>query len=988
MAPATDQFADAVRELIPINGLPAQHQEEVLRQGNVVKYRKGRYVFKQGDKDNFSFFVIEGELELVADGQLVKQVDSHTQDARHALAQLQPRQLSARARTPLQVFKIDRTILDRLLSDDRFDVEGSQVEVLELEDDSDDDWMTRMLGSDLFSRLPAANIQSVFTNMEAVNTRTGDVVVKQGSTGDYYYIIQSGRCLVTHKSALNGEMSKLAELGEGDCFGEEALVSESKRNATVTMLTDGQLMRLAKKDFNELIKKPTLSSVTYNQALRLTEEGAVWLDVRFADEHKATGIKGSTNLPLNVLRSQMRALDMDKYYVVYCDSGGRSSAGAFLLAQRGFDACYLAGGLIHSPMGAPAKAAAPQTAKAKAPTAAPRATKAKAPAKPRNQKPAARAPVKTKPPPAPAASAAESRESVRKQAITVPNRRNPAAPANRRFTQAPRDRRGLDPATSQAQGIAQELAVVKRELETMRKLKSEADSARGAVERAMGKRLRTEREKIEADAQRARAAIEESQRLKQEILEIRKAAEKDGAAKAGQQRALDRNVADSEKRLVEEKKRLEADFQKTANELAELQRKRSQAEAQLREDMAALEKRGHETARRLKDAVRLKDEAEAARRAAEEAMEDSLRTTRAQLEADAERHKESAIELERLKREVEEARAAAQAEHSHKRSREDELRNLKEETETGLQDEEKRLKAEQARHQQDLVNLQTVKEQAEREIREEREALKRAAQDASRRMAKAQQLEQELESARHETERNVEKKREELHAMEKRLRADEKTMMERVQETLSVERKKLEAELASSREALSRAQKQAREAAEAERRAAEQEAERVIAEYKNAHETVLAEELEKLKLERGQLEGEAERAQRTLTEAKRIQGEAQKSQRAAQKELAALRNGEKRAGQEKAQLTARIQELEKQARQATEEHQAMARASQVAEAARDATAAKLERQQEEEDRLLDDSNRIISPAKLAELKSMRDNLAGKAGGRQKKRKKA
>jgi hypothetical protein len=64
----------------------------------------------------------------------------------------------------------------------------------------------------------------------------------------------------------------------------------------------------------------------------------------------------------------------------------------------------------------------------------------------------------------------------------------------------------------------------------------------------------------------------------------------------------------------------------------------------------------------------------------------------------------------------------------------------------------------------------------------------------------------------------------------------------------------------------------------------------------------------------------------------------------------------------------------------------MAHASQVAEAARDATAAELERQLEEEDRLLDDRNRIISPAKLAELKGMRDKLAGKAGNRQKKRK--
>jgi hypothetical protein len=58
----------------------------------------------------------------------------------------------------------------------------------------------------------------------------------------------------------------------------------------------------------------------------------------------------------------------------------------------------------------------------------------------------------------------------------------------------------------------------------------------------------------------------------------------------------------------------------------------------------------------------------------------------------------------------------------------------------------------------------------------------------------------------------------------------------------------------------------------------------------------------------------------------------------------------------------------------------------VAQAARDATAAELQRQQQEEDRLLDDKNRIISPQKLAELKSMRDRLAGTSGGGQVRKK--
>jgi len=834
MAPVADQFANVVRELIPINALPKQHQQEVLRRGKVVKYRKGRHLFKQGDKDKFSFFVIEGELELIVDGQLVKQINSDTPDARHALAQLQPRQLSARAKTPLQVFKIDRTVLDRLCAEDRVDDTASTIEVLELEDDAGDDWMTRMLSSDLFGRLPAANIQSLFTTMEAMNARTGDVIVEQGSAGDYYYIVQFGRCLVTRTSAQSGEVTKLAELVEGDCFGEEALLVGAPHNASVTMLTDGRLMRLEKGAFNELIKAPTLSSVTYHQAIKLAEEGAVWLDVRFPDEHKATGIEGSANLPINLLRSKAGELDAEKSYVVYCDSGERSSAGAFLLAQRGFDACYLSDGLIHSPMGAPTKTpaaakragAAAKTrlppaatkragaaAKTRLPPAAtkPAGTAVKARLPPAATKPAGAA-VKARLPPAPAASTPAASQPARKPAITVPDRRHATAPASRRVAFASRDRRGIDPAASQAQPLARELAELKRELEAMRKLKSEA---------------------------------------------------------------------------------------------------------------------------------------EAAHRAAQAAMGNSLRTARTQLEADANRQRQSAIELERLKKEVEEARKAVEAERSHKQSREGEPRDLKKKTQTRLQQEVNRLKAEQARLQEHLADLQRVNKQAEREIREEREALKRAAGDASRRSTKAKQLQQELETARRESERKAEKKREELLAMEQRLRADEKSIGARVQEALAVERNKLEAEIADSRDAFGRAQRQAREAAETERRAAEKEAERVIAKHKNTQETVLAKEREKLNLERTKLEGEAERVQRTLAEAQRMQREAQKSQQATQQEI------DKRVAQEKAQLSARIQELE--------------------------------RQQEEEARLLDDSNRVINPAKIAELKN---KVTGKSGGRKRRKKSA
>jgi rhodanese-related sulfurtransferase len=137
----------------------------------------------------------------------------------------------------------------------------------------------------------------------------------------------------------------LAELGKGDCFGEEALVSDASRNATVTMLTDGTLMRLSKKDFVELLKKPLVHHIDYELATNVVKDGGVWLDVRLPDEHSKYAFEGSQNVPLATIRDKASALSSSDKYVIYCDTGRRSAAAAFLLSQRGLDVCILDGGL-------------------------------------------------------------------------------------------------------------------------------------------------------------------------------------------------------------------------------------------------------------------------------------------------------------------------------------------------------------------------------------------------------------------------------------------------------------------------------------------------------------------------------------------------------------------------------------------------------------------------------------------------------------------
>ncbi len=184
-------------------------------------------------------------MELRADDKLIGTIRAGTPEARAALAPGLPRKFTARAAIDIEYIVIDSDLLDVLLTWDQ----TGQYEVAELRGDGLDvtgDWMTTLLQTKAFHRIPPANIQAIFMRMQRINYRAGDVVIKQGTEGDYFYVVVAGKCVVTRETPLNKEGIKLAEFGPGDSFGEEALIAEAKRNATVTMSTDGTLMRLGK----------------------------------------------------------------------------------------------------------------------------------------------------------------------------------------------------------------------------------------------------------------------------------------------------------------------------------------------------------------------------------------------------------------------------------------------------------------------------------------------------------------------------------------------------------------------------------------------------------------------------------------------------------------------------------------------------------------------------------------------------------------------
>jgi CRP-like cAMP-binding protein len=334
-----------LRKFSPLDGMKNDNLTALSRKVAVSELSAGRTLFKEGDTGKRTIWLVSGMLELRERDRTVAMIRGGTPEARNPISQALPRLHTARAVDPIEYLAIDSDLLDMMIT---WDQTGT-YEVAELQaqfgNTGGDDWMTTLLQTKAFHRIPPANIQAIFMRMQRVACRAGEIVIQQGSEGDYFYAIVSGKCIVTRETPLNREGIRLAELSVGDTFGEEALISEAKRNATVAMATDGVLMRLNKQDFRELMNEPLQQWVSYEEARETVAKGGRWLDVRLPSEFQNLALEGAVNIPLYFIRLKLTALDRNVPYVLYCDTGRRSSAAAFIMLERGFDAYVLRGGL-------------------------------------------------------------------------------------------------------------------------------------------------------------------------------------------------------------------------------------------------------------------------------------------------------------------------------------------------------------------------------------------------------------------------------------------------------------------------------------------------------------------------------------------------------------------------------------------------------------------------------------------------------------------
>jgi len=248
---------------------------------------KDELVYAEGTPGDALYIIESGQVRIASDAENEREVFAHLQAGdffgEMALLTGKSRSSAARAETNTNFWMLYRSDFDELLVQYPAISLALSRTLSERLAQADQRFVERHLRRmSLLVGLSSKQLEDVSARLRPVKYRSGEVILTEGAPGDVMYLIEWGRVEVLSKT--DGRSRVLAILGEGDFFGEMALLTGSPRSATVRAVTDVDLLALYQPDFDELVLKYPTLTVTLGRVLsqRLNR----------ADEHLAGDLAG------------------------------------------------------------------------------------------------------------------------------------------------------------------------------------------------------------------------------------------------------------------------------------------------------------------------------------------------------------------------------------------------------------------------------------------------------------------------------------------------------------------------------------------------------------------------------------------------------------------------------------------------------------------------------------------------------------------------
>lgn len=226
------------------------------------KYAAGDHIITEGDPGECMYIVEQGECSVNVDG--IGEVAKKSKGeffGETALLDDAPRNATiAAVSATVTCLELSRRTFEQFVSSTaRVELLLSQIPLLS--------------GLDEEARIALAH------KLTLRQYRHGANIVTEGEIGDSMFIVDEGECVVSIK-----DKGEVARFGRGKYFGEQSLLSDAPRNATIQAAGDCKCFQLGREDFNEsvmdimsgpaqvsllLAQVPLLSKLDLNQRMRL-----------------------------------------------------------------------------------------------------------------------------------------------------------------------------------------------------------------------------------------------------------------------------------------------------------------------------------------------------------------------------------------------------------------------------------------------------------------------------------------------------------------------------------------------------------------------------------------------------------------------------------------------------------------------------------------------------------------------------------------------
>jgi CRP-like cAMP-binding protein len=227
----SDEELDRISENLASERVPAGHiiirQGEpgdrfyIIDKGNVVVWQKGpdeideRMVQRLGPGQYF------GEIALVTDA---------------------PRNATVKATTPVYLLSLGKADFDRLIR--------QQITLAEqVSSDIRYNWLLRAMP--IFDELESYEIELLAALLQPETYNKGDIIFREGDSGDRFYIIESGEVVITRE--IEGKTVEISRRRAGEYLGEIALLQDMPRTATIAAAEKVTLLSLEREFFLKLV---------------------------------------------------------------------------------------------------------------------------------------------------------------------------------------------------------------------------------------------------------------------------------------------------------------------------------------------------------------------------------------------------------------------------------------------------------------------------------------------------------------------------------------------------------------------------------------------------------------------------------------------------------------------------------------------------------------------------------------------------------------